>query len=61
VSYDEVSWRQHQLDVKNGARDIAAGAFKNLERAGYAYFSAPYRKEADVLYVRKGDATRYGF
>ena len=22
VSYDEVSWRQHQLDVKNGARDI---------------------------------------
>ena len=61
VSYDEVSWRQHQLDVKNGARDIAAGAFKNLERAEYAYFSAPYRKEADVLYVRKGDASRYGF
>ena len=61
VSYDEVSWRQHQLDVKNGTRDIAAGAFKNPERAEYAYFSAPYRKEADVLYVRKGDALRYGF
>jgi len=61
VHYDEVSWRQHQLDVKNGARDIAAGAFKNPERADYAYFSAPYRKEADVLYVRKGEALRYGF
>lgn len=61
VAYDEVSWRQHQLDVKNGARDIAAGAFKNPERAEYAYFSAPYRKETDVLYVRKGDASRYRF
>ncbi len=61
VSYEEVSWKQHQLDVKNGTRDIAAGAFKNPARAEYAYFSAPYRKEADVLYVRKGDALRYGF
>ncbi|MCP4259502.1 MAG: transporter substrate-binding domain-containing protein [Planctomycetes bacterium] len=61
VSYDKVSWRQHQLDVKNGARDIAAGAFKNPERAEYAYFSAPYRKEADVLYVRSGEADRYEF
>lgn len=61
VSYDEVSWQQHQLDVKNGARDIAAGAFKNPERAKYAYFSAPYRKETDVLYVHKGEAARYRF
>src|SRR5215831_5259790 len=27
VTYEEVSWKQHQLDVKNGARDIAAGAW----------------------------------
>lgn len=61
VSYEEVSWKQHQLDVKNGVRDIAAGAFKNPERDEYAYFSAPYRKETDVLYVRKGEASRYPF
>ena len=61
VSYEEISWQQHQLDVKNGVRDIAAGAFKNRERAEYAYFSAPYRTETDVLYVRKGDAARYRF
>jgi len=61
VAYDEVSWKQHQLDVKNGVRDIAAGAFENPERAEYAYFSAPYRREADVLYVRKGEASRYAF
>jgi polar amino acid transport system substrate-binding protein len=61
LSYEEVSWKQHQLDVKNGARDIAAGAFKNPERSEYAYFSAPYRKETDVLYVRKDEAARYRF
>ena len=61
VAYEEVSWKQHQTDVKNGVRDIAAGAFKNPERAEYAYFSAPYRKETDVLYVRKGEASRYSF
>ena len=61
VAYEEVSWKQHQLDIKNGVRDIAAGAFKNAERAEYAYFSAPYRKETDVLYVRKGEASQYSF
>ena len=61
VSYEEVSWKQHQLDVKNGTRDIAAGAFKNPERNEYAYFSEPYRKETDVLYVRKDEASRYRF
>ena len=61
IGYEEVSWKQHQLDVKNGVRDIAAGAFKTAERAEYAYFSAPYRKETDVLYVRKGEASRYHF
>jgi polar amino acid transport system substrate-binding protein len=61
VAYDEVGWRQHQLDIRNGSRDIAAGAFKNPDRAEYAYFSAPYRKETDVLYVRRGEASRYRF
>src|SRR5262249_13767691 len=61
VVYEEVSWKQHQLDVKNGVRDIAAGAFKNPERAEYAYYSAPYRKETDVLYVRKGEAPSWSF
>jgi polar amino acid transport system substrate-binding protein len=61
VAYEEVGWKQHQADVKNGLRDIAAGAFKNPERAEYAYFSVPYRKETDVLYARKGEASRLSF
>jgi hypothetical protein len=31
VSYEEVSWKQHQIDIQNGVRDIAAGAFKNAD------------------------------
>src|SRR3989442_1061945 len=61
VVCDEVGWAQHQLDIKNGARDIAAGVFQNAERAGYAYYSAPYRMETDMLYVRKADAARWRF
>ena len=61
VTSDEVSWGQHQQDIKEGRRDIAAGAFKNPERAEYAYYSAPYRIESDVLFVRTSDAGRWHF
>ena len=61
VTYEEVSWKQHQLDIQDGVRDIAAGAFKNPERGEYAYFSTPYRKETDVLYIRREQASRYQF
>jgi len=61
VSYEEVGWKQHQLDIKNGVRDIAAGAFRNSERAEYAYYSAPYRTETDVVYVRKGESSIYRY
>lgn len=61
VTYDEVSWAQHLRDVESGARDIAAGAFKTPEREAYAYFSAPFRRETDVLYLRHGETARYRF
>ena len=59
VTYDEVSWAQHLRDIKSGDRDIVSGAFKNREREEYAYFSAPFRQETDVLYMRRGEATAY--
>jgi polar amino acid transport system substrate-binding protein len=61
VLYDQVSWEQHQIDVKEGKRDIAAGAFRTDVRAAYAYYSVPYRTETDVLYVRRGEASRFEF
>jgi len=53
VKYDAVPWQQHQQELKDGTRDIAAGATWTAERAKYAYFSVPYRNEVNVLYVLK--------
>ncbi len=54
ADFDSVSWKQHQQDVMEGQRDFAAGAFRSKEREQFAYLSAPYRKETNVLYVSKG-------
>uniref|UniRef100_UPI004048D2EA TRIC cation channel family protein n=1 Tax=Orrella sp. TaxID=1921583 RepID=UPI004048D2EA len=59
--FDEVNWKQHQDDVSNGVRDIAAGAFFSEERSQYAYYSDAYRTEKDVIYVRTADAPLYDF
>jgi len=61
LNFDAVSWNQHQIDIKNGLRDIAAGAFKSDKRSQYAYYSDAYRTEKDVIYVRENDATNYSF
>lgn len=61
LSFDEVSWKQHQVDVSNGVRDIAAGAFFSEARSQYAYYSDAYRTEKDVIYVRSADARLYNF
>lgn len=61
LSFDEVTWRQHQADIASGVRDVAGGAFKNPERDVYAYYSDAYRVEKDVIYMRRDDARRYAF
>ena len=61
LQIDPVGWRQHQLDVKDGTRDIAGGAFRSKEREEYAYYSIPYRSEKDMLYVRKGEQKKFKF
>jgi polar amino acid transport system substrate-binding protein len=61
LQIDPVNWKQHPLDVKEGRRDIAAGAFFNTEREQYAYYSIPYRTEKDMLYVRKEDQRVFQF
>lgn len=54
IVYEPVSWKQHQLDLKEGKRDIAAGATYTDERAEYVYFSKPYRYEENSLFVLRG-------
>lgn len=50
ISYNEISWSQHQLDLANGDRDMASGATYTADRAKYAYFSIPYRFEENSLF-----------
>lgn len=61
LNFDEVSWKQHQLDIESGARDIAAGAFQSDARSKYAYYSDTYRTEKDVIFVRENDTKRLNF
>jgi len=61
VSYDEVSWTQHQADIRAGTRDVATGTAYTSERAQYAHYSIPYRVKSNVLYVPHGHSTRYNF
>ena len=58
IKLEEVSWKQHQLDIERGVRDIAFGATYTEERAKYANFSVPYRFEENSLFTkRKGGKT----
>ena len=61
INFDEVSWNQHQIDIENGTRDIAAGAFKSDVRSKYAYYSDTYRTEKDVIFVRENDTHGINF
>lgn len=61
LSFDEVNWKQHQIDIANGVRDIAAGAFFSEPRSQYAYYSDAYRTQTDVVYARIADSRRYDF
>ena len=61
IDYTEVSWSQHQNDLKEGVRDIAGGAFYTNERAEYCYYSEPYRSETNVLYLPKGKRDEYDY
>ena len=51
IEMEMVEWKQHQIDIKEGNRDIAGIAFKNEERETYAHFSIPYRDETDEYYT----------
>lgn len=50
ISYNEVPWKQHQIDLSTGDRDMASGATYTADRAKYAYFSIPYRFEENSLF-----------
>lgn len=61
VTYDPISWKEHQDFLRNGSRDFASGATYTKERAEYVYFSKPYRYEEDSLFIPRGQEELYVF
>ena len=61
IQYDQVDWNQHQSDLREGNRDIAAGATYTKDRSKYAYFSVPYRYEENSLFMKKGSIKNLDF
>jgi len=57
----ETAWNDHLQMLARGTADIAAGATVNDARHAYAMFSKPYRRETDVLILRKGAAAQHPF
>jgi polar amino acid transport system substrate-binding protein len=61
LTLEEMPWKRHLINVREGRTDLAASASKTPEREEYALFSDPYRTESAVMYVRKEDAGKYNF
>jgi polar amino acid transport system substrate-binding protein len=61
ITLPEIAWDDHLKRLADGDADIAAGATDSEPRRAFAMFSKPYRRETDVLIVRKGAAAKYPF
>lgn len=59
VEYREAPWARELMWLKEGVIHIGASAMKTPEREAYAYFSDPYQKESYILFVRKGESSKY--
>jgi polar amino acid transport system substrate-binding protein len=57
----DVSWKQHQDDIKSGKRQFAMGAFYSDDRAKYAYISKPYRDEENSFFVLKSNEQKHKY
>lgn len=53
LELSQVTWKQHQREIRDGLRDVAGGAFRTAAREKYAYYSKPYRYEEVVVYRRR--------
>lgn len=61
IDYSYRPWDQHLFELRRGEVDLATGATWTAERSEYAYFSKPYRREVNSLFLPKGMAEHYGF
>jgi len=58
ISVPPVSWKQHQLDLKDGTRDFAMGAFYTDARSKYSHYVGPYRNEENSFFVLRENVSK---
>jgi polar amino acid transport system substrate-binding protein len=58
LTYQQGTWVELLMALKEGEVDILLGASKTETREEFAFFSDAYRMEEFFLYIRKGDNVR---
>ena len=61
LTYQQGTWVDLLMALKQGEVDILLGASKTEAREEFALFSDAYRMEEFSLYIRKGDQVRAGY
>ncbi|PKG98345.1 ABC transporter substrate-binding protein [Paraglaciecola sp. MB-3u-78] len=61
LTYQQGTWVELLMALKQGDVDILLGASKTEAREEFALFSDAYRMEEFSLYIRKGDKVRAGY
>ncbi|MDQ7049672.1 MAG: transporter substrate-binding domain-containing protein [Enterobacterales bacterium] len=59
IDFVQHDWMHLLQGIKNGSIDMLGGASETENRKSFAYFSAPYRQESFVLYVRTKQLDKY--
>lgn len=59
VTFKELPWARHLLEMKAGRIDVATSVRRSPERETFGWFSDPYRENQMALYVRRGETANY--
>lgn len=61
LNFQQGTWVEMLMALKEGEVDMLLGASKTKAREEFAFFSDAYRMEEFSLYIRKGDKVRTGY
>ncbi len=59
VTFRQLPWPRHLLELQAGLVDVATSVRKSSERAAYGWFSEPYRQVEFALFVHRGQVANY--
>lgn len=60
IEFRQEAWNRQIAKLKSGEQQLTIG-FRTEERDDFVYYSQPFRKETNVLYLRRGEVDRFPF